>query len=225
MPRANEKTTSSKRRPVALRHEEVITAGSGKAEVLHRWIEADLDGGWTVAARVLTRDGWPEVAELRYFPTPAGDGGVETSRPLGTWDQDDQTVPERGLLHDVLHSVPLRLMKEREHRIARQFAITDEILDQPLPATPRRPGRKGNPPEIDAHIAAIYVDELRRGSKGVHARTAARLGTGYTSKYVSKRIDRCRERGLLTRTLPGKAGGELTDLAKAALRPGSPPST
>jgi hypothetical protein len=210
-------------RRITLRHREDITRVNGGKEALHRWIEADLEQGWTVAARMITQKGRPAIAELRLFPTPTAASG--TPRDLGTWNQDDATVPPRGLLHNILRAAPLGLMKEREHQIARQLGLIETVIDEPLPPIPVRPGRKGNPIEFDAYVAAIYVDELQRGSKGVHARTAARLGPTYKSTYVRKRISRCRERGLLTPTTTGKAGGELTGLAKAALRRGSPPST
>jgi hypothetical protein len=67
------------------------------------------------------------------------------------------------------------------------------------------------------------VDELATGTKGVHARTAERLGPGFTAPYVRKRISRCRERGLLTATTERQAGGALTPLALTALSVGRTP--
>ena len=195
-------------------------------EIVHRWIEADLGEGWTAAARMITREGHPEVAELRIFPTPtAAPSGGMADRPLGTWDQDDATVPAGGITDNIRRRPSLRRIKEREHQIAHHLGLTDAVQEQPLPEIPRRPGKKGRPIEDDARIAAIYVDELVTGTKGVIARTAAKLGTGYTTSYVRKRISRCRELGLLTPTTEGRAGGTLTPLALAALRGKSRGST
>lgn len=202
---------------MTLRHQETITITPEGREALVRWIEADLGEGWTVAARMITREGRPDVAEMRIFPTPKTADAAAADRALGSWDQDDTTVPVGGL-SAVLRGVPLTVLKEREHQVAQELGLVEAILDQPLPRTPRRPGRKGHSIEEDAQFAAIYVKELAQGQKGVRARVAARMGTGYTADYVRKRIHRCRGRGLLTPTTGGRAGGALTPLALAALR-------
>ena len=91
----------------------------------------------------------------------------------------------------------------------------------------RRPtGRPARALADDAQLAAIYLDEVReRGKRGAVIRTAAALD--HDVDWTRKRLDTLRRstprRGpLLTRTGKGRAGGELTELARLALAQAAP---
>lgn len=86
----------------------------------------------------------------------------------------------------------------------------------------RRPGRKGRGDRYYATVAAAYVDALRQRSRqpvvdAARTLTEATGGT-YKASYVRDLLHVARTRGLLTRPPKGRAGGELTEKGRTALR-------
>ena len=83
-----------------------------------------------------------------------------------------------------------------------------------------RPGRRGHSDLFYASIAARYVAAVRSGSRAPVEKVAADLKL--TADHVRDLLGVARKRGLLTRAPKGKAGGELTDLAKELLSESRP---
>ena len=82
------------------------------------------------------------------------------------------------------------------------------------PTIERRPGRR-QPDEFYAEVAAAYVAALDGGSRSP-VRDLASV-RGYSTSMVNNWIYEARQRGLLTEAPPGRAGGELTEQARALL--------
>lgn len=80
----------------------------------------------------------------------------------------------------------------------------------------RRPGSRGRDDVHYAEVAAAYVAAFKAGSDRPVVDVAESLYVA--PKTVSNKLFRARERGLLTSPPRGRAGGELTDKAKALLR-------
>ncbi len=79
-----------------------------------------------------------------------------------------------------------------------------------------RRGPKGWPDEEYAELAAAYVERCKAGSPRPAVDVAERYGM--TPSALRRALGRARHRGLLTRTIGSRAGGELTPRAKALLR-------
>lgn len=79
-----------------------------------------------------------------------------------------------------------------------------------------RPGRGGRDDFYFASVAADYVAALRKNSRNPVAALASMRGVSPAT--VRNLVHEARRRGLLTPSLAGRAGGELTEKAKALLR-------
>jgi hypothetical protein len=83
----------------------------------------------------------------------------------------------------------------------------------------RRHKRPGRPPLTDDELlraSVAYVEALEDGSRRPVADAAARLSQ--TALRMRDLLNTARERGLLTRPLPGRPSGKLTPRARALLR-------
>ena len=78
-----------------------------------------------------------------------------------------------------------------------------------------RPGVKGRSDESYAALAACYVAAFERGEMSPVRAVARELGIGETT--IRNLLTKARERGLLTATEPGRAGGALTHKASRLL--------
>lgn len=88
----------------------------------------------------------------------------------------------------------------------------------------RRPGRSGRPEVFYAEWAQRYVDALSQAPRTpiqwlIDAEEVAGRERA-TAAQLRAYVNRARERGLLTASPPGKAGGELTSKARRLLREG-----
>lgn len=83
------------------------------------------------------------------------------------------------------------------------------------PGIEHQPGRRRQPDEFYAAVAAAYVQALEAGSRSP-ARDIADARS-YSRSMVNNWIHEARRRDLLTEAPPGRAGGELTERARALL--------
>jgi hypothetical protein len=193
--------------------------------------------GWCVALGFEQRDdGAVELVDLRLFSRgtvtaigraielpdrlrpPARLGEVRFSRTTGgTKSHVEGPPPPGGLSYRLLRRLRVGAL---EAAARRQMTEVPKVAAA-LPKTwavdaARRPGSRGRDDVHYAEVAAAYVAAFKAGSDRPVVDVAESLFVA--PKTVSNKLFRARERGLLTSPPRGRAGGELTDKAKALLR-------
>jgi hypothetical protein len=177
-------------------------------------------GGWHVAATFLLHDDQLVLSELRVFPgSKAG--------PPGEWSRNTaalEGLPAGGITARMLREVNITDITARAHAWLRVLA--EHVSDGPgarrswsktLSVEAAKPARAGRSDRYYAIWAARYVDKV-----GSTARPIEELAMEWDIKpaHVRDLIHKARERGLLTKGLPGRAGGALTDKGRKALNRG-----
>jgi hypothetical protein len=161
------------------------------------------EDGWIAEQRVVEQSGQLVVAELRIFFDP------------------DEALPAGGLTARRVRSVTLQnhleTLRDVLQSSSRSRGDPPILVEGFSSAVLRRAraGRRGLPERHYAEVASAYVDALASGSK----RPVAELAKEYHVSYsrMADQIHEARSRGLLTRSAPGRAGGELTEKAKKFL--------
>ncbi len=189
------------------------------------WFYVELRGGWTAVYRLIPRDGRPIVAELRVLPNEVHT--TANGEPFGGHE-----IPGDGLTAAVLKDevvmgrhiyelLPAWLRKNRHSHFFTRFHALLASLGFDFEKKPRRGrrGPKGWPDEDYAQLADDYVRACKSGSRSPVADMAKARGMKDTALRAA--VSRARKRGLLTRQTGGRAGGQLTQRAKALLRPAS----
>jgi len=207
------------------------------------WLEVPIDDGWIAAYRLVPQDGRPVLAELRIFHR---DDDVEvfmsgrdqrlTDVEAGEWLAEtkgfEAPVPPGGLTARMVKKVRpgdfiadatevMRMMElnwnealvHADGGILRRYGFTREA--------PRAKERRGRPPAHDdswyADLAQDYTRIIESGNARSPVKQLAKE-RGYTPNSMSRLINRARDRGMLKGSHPGKAGGQLTDLAVHLLK-------
>ena len=192
------------------------------------WTISPLDEDWFSYVRFVAIDGRPVIAELRVLPTAAqfgevGDPWMAPALDRTEWPEPpDEGLTSRALrrVHlgqavDLAHKQIQKLLdRDREPRLMPKF--TAEAV-----SAPRQPGRRGRDDRFYATVAAIYVEALERDPRrpvvlAAQMLSKRRRGT-FKPAYVRDLLHVARQRGLLTRPPKGRAGGQLTGKARAAL--------
>ena len=201
---------------LGINHDQLETIGAPGEDlvVISRdvWFEVSLLGGWKVAYRLIAQDGQVVVAEVRLFPHEDGTNqevpGVWSGELLGSRAK----VPFGGITSRLLRDI-----KMGEHRKSvpvvlkklRRWAPVSVERSRLARAEPRRQGR----PPIDevrlAKIAKRYVEALQAGSERPIVDTADAVGL--TSSGTRDLMYKARRRGILTPTIRGRSGGQLTE--------------
>ena len=175
---------------------------------------AALDDDWFASYALEERDGVTIISGIKI--TPRADA-------FRRWPPTPGTAPSTGLLARTLRGT-LRLGPDVIRRLTRMPAGLDlsrmgpalrEYLETPLPPPRRSPGRPGSSGRPDGYYLEIAVAYSEAGTR--HPNVAAAKQTGYSREYVRDAVAECRRRDLLTKALPGRSGGELTDKAKRLL--------
>lgn len=202
--------------------------------VREAWVEVPIADGWVAAYRVQVRDQLPVVTEVRVIPDKHLGTGTH-----GDWDHEVDSVPAGGLPGSALRRLrvgdAIRLFKELERGWEEEFGI--EMVDPIFRRhgfrsdgeVGQRPGRAGRPDEFYARWAEAYVDLLAKGSrspiKDLAAHPPVKIEWFDPSRAAESRatvgaiIQEARQRKLLTKPPPGKAGGELTTKGARLSRP------
>lgn len=136
----------------------------------------------------------------------------------------EHDLPAGGVTARLLRRVPLgeleRSMRRRLHAVltTSEAHVANEPRSQfmhdyldALVNVIERPGRRGRDDLQYARIAAMYVQILDSGSSRPNAEAAAALH--FSPSQFSQLIYRARQRGLLSPSPPGRAGGALTKKA------------
>jgi transposase-like protein len=207
-------TTHKWRGPDGERHH--IVAGTFRVE-----------GGWGCTLWLgYYRDVW-EVAGLTVHAAkdevglgpvrrdPHGDpfGPLPTTKDVA---DADGPRPETPVSTRLLRELPLGAMAEELRRYLREHEGTrrlDPRLARQLEASP---GRRGRPDEVYAEVAAAYVDLVESGTTTSPVKALAEQ-YGYSVSAVNNWVAEARNRGLLSRSPRGKAGGHLTERARQLL--------
>jgi hypothetical protein len=186
----------------------------GRGEV---WLEAVLEGGWMARMRVVAQRDRAVVAEVRVFPA--------SWHAPGRWNVGK--VPERGLTGRLLRTIPVgeavAALAENQSWWRRHHAqVSEEVFQQFLAPqgfeeTAFERSRRRDSTDY-ARLAAAYVAELNRGTRTPHVALAKRFYL--SAARVRDLVLEARNRGLLTRPPPGRAGGSLTAKAKRMLEEG-----
>lgn len=199
-------------------------------------VEVGIPGapGWSVAAVFLRREEGLVVAELKVFPdegSEARDRRVVRRGPLGNWTRKPSALDglaAGGVTVRLLRQVPLPDLVAEAHT---WFAEVAERADRSsgrgpmwaldLTAEPARPGRAGRSDRYYAEWAARYAEKVAAGSPAPIVDLAKEhdLGRGQVRDLIHK----ARGRDLLPRGLKGRAGGVLTERARALLAEPAPP--
>lgn len=205
----------------------------GSMDRVDAWFEVPLGGTWQTAPwraayRVRPWGDRVVVVEVRVFPHLGSPGAAG-----GEWNVETGVVPEGGMSarlirdHLVLGTHVHELLPAFLNRTRKSFpaATFSDWLDRlGYPAKVRKgPGArageesKGRTDRELAELAAVYVS--KRGERAPVEATAEEVGLPAT--VVRDALHKAREKGVLTRTQQGRAGGELTPWAMALLEQAS----
>lgn len=199
------------------------------------WAEDDANG-WTIAARMVLRDGEWVAAEFRMFPT--------TEQPApGTWSENPTDVPgKRGLTAtDIDKAGFFPLVTEATRRLQAPDLSGDDIRDdylidnwidligsggvQPNDLASHQPKRRGRPgldPVELAEIADLYDQAMAAGEKKPIQWIADQLNED-NQALISQRVSKARKRGFLTPApakgvMGGRATTKTTEIINARKR-------
>jgi hypothetical protein len=189
------------------------------------WVEEDLGDGFMVAYRLVPKDGRAVIAEARIYPGLAG----QSPHPGECMGQPEE-VPDQGLRAGTLRKLhPDTTMRSFGDIVGnmRRNMGEEAVLGRSGTSVLRRHGFSkpaaasgvGRPQEHDdlffAELARDYVRLVLAGSsKPIIELAQARL---VATSTIESWVRTARDRGLLTNTHPGRAGGELTAAAQALL--------
>jgi hypothetical protein len=199
-------------RPGRLVEHASITKGVGIADALQVQVEAKIPGHEHRHLRVtvwfVTRSEQRVPLQVAIHPT-----------------QSD-LLPSNGINYEALRAVQLGAIQRELSEL-----LTAEVEGGWVPAeivegfrSNPRPGSRGRPHREYAAVAAMYVRLLGTSKTPLRA-LVDELGPGYTAAAVRAMLNRARKHGLLTSAPSGRAGGELTEKARALLAEGADTST
>lgn len=153
---------------------------------------------------ILRPDGRPfDVVSVSVDPT---------TRDLAA---DATEAPPPAVTSRLLRDLPLGAIADDLRNRLRAEGFDDVADYFRMASVERRPGRRRQPDEFYAQVAAAYIRALEAGSRSP-ARDIAEAES-YSVSQVNNWIHEARRRELLTSAPPGRAGGELTVRARELL--------
>lgn len=194
------------------------------------WVEQPVKPGWIGTYRLMVKAGRLTVAEVRLIP--------DTRQGSGRWSEEAPDVPPEGVPSRALRALSPTVPLERFPRFLRDIEKNHPHIAKQLlgghgirlgaEMARRHPGRAGRPDSFYLAWAQAYFERLAAGSRRPIkdlAQRPPRTIKGYVSDgdrvseaTVRDIIHEARERGLLTRSPKGRAGGELTPKAIRMLK-------
>ena len=151
---------------------------------------------------------------MMNWPDDADQGGP-VSMTIEPADDATDTDLIGGLSSTWLRQIDFRAARET-WVVGRQFSPDREQVTQARAEQLQRIlGRDGVSEGYLAYLAEAYVFLVRTGERSVAAKLAEM--TGRSPDTMKQHLHRVRKAGMLT-TIPGKAGGQLTDKALEAAR-------
>lgn len=163
--------------------------------------EFDIDGTWRAEFEFVPSGTTWVIRQVRVLPAEGADVGA-------------------GISSTVLHGVPFTSARrwinfyENLEELARQAEPKADEIRRTIEREWRQ--RSAWPDERYAHISSVYVERLEAGSRSPVADVAKRFHA-YATSQVRDAIRTARERGILTETAQGRAGGRLTAYGESLL--------
>ena len=158
--------------------------------------------------RFVATTNWGEVTFTYDTRTPNADPVEITIRPV-----DDTTLSPEALRRVRLAGLRSQTAKKSAHPLVKWMAAIDPNATEPWLADPR-PGRRGREDRDYAIWARRYVDALEETS---HPIKKLRNEHHLSESAIRAILNRARERGLLTKSPQGRAGGILTTRGESVL--------
>ena len=196
------------------------------------WAQLRLDARWRAAYRIVFAHGVPVIGEIRVLPW-------EPDAPVGQWSATTYGViaqaPPGGVKAKLVRQLPIIALGRGLKKLhAALWAMQDlptpmgKQMRQTLPAiaalktpelfkkkSPR--GRKGKPDRFYLQIARTYAEECLKAKP--HPLLAVQKKHKLTLEQARAAVYRARhQKAYLSDAKPGRAHGELTARAQAALR-------
>ena len=209
-----------------------------KRGTLNLWADVKLDRQWQVSYRLVVQGGVLVIGEVRVLPRHGSDREIWT-------DAEEKSglhaaAPAGGVRSTLLRRVGIpavgraarqfaTILKDAVRAFAEQHGAHDgeTVIVSPTPVpsqadgqqrsgSPR--GRKGKGAVFYARIAQTYIAECGKDKhRGVLKVVQKQHGLGSVDQ-ARVAVYRAREMGFIGgQRMPGKAGGSLTDKAKATL--------
>jgi hypothetical protein len=211
--------------PKRLRTDPNVLTGQGDVIVDDAWLEIAIADKWMSAARMIIQDGQAVVAELRVFPRErdpgAGQAGEWSAEVLG----NRATVPGGGVTKGLLRRIPMRESAAHLRSLLKAWQAAGgfpaQTVEQGFPGVvltdrPRPERGTGRPDLFFAKLASDYADLVAKDPRRPVAELARRRG--FKPAKIRDMLREARERGLLSFSRRGQAGGELTARAREILR-------
>ncbi|OLT82490.1 hypothetical protein [Mycobacteroides chelonae] len=149
-----------------------------------------------------------------FWPDDDDQGGPTTVTIKPTDDATDEELIG-GLSSTWLRQIDFRAAREKWLDAKKFFDTPDEMHNLRTEQLQRVLGREGVSDGYLANLADAYVHLVRSGERSVAVKLADM--TGRSSDTIKQHLHRARKAGMLT-TVPGKAGGQLTQKALDAIR-------
>ncbi len=157
-----------------------------------------------VRHRFVATTKWGEVTFAYDTRTPNADPVEISIRPV-----DDATLSPEALRRVRLAGLRSQTAKKSTHPLVKWMAAIDPNATEPWLADPR-PGRRGREDHDYAIWARRYVDALEETP---HVIKKLRNEHHLSESAIRAILNRARDRGLLTKSPQGRAGGILTKKA------------
>ena len=181
--------------------------------------DAESEEGWWIQAVFTEQEGLPILKELhirpsRGKPTPAG--GI-TSRWLRSLRLTPAFEAIRAAAASEIVSPGIQVypdwLGDQAEEVSRELfhEQTLHLADSDLH---RRPGRPPLSASVYAQVAVEYERIVNSGSNSPIPQLAKKLG--YSPSRTRDLVWQARQRGYLTPTRPGRAGGRATEKARTA---------
>jgi hypothetical protein len=193
----------------------VMLVYSAQHGTAYATLRSSLNDDWMIEHRLMLQDGKVVVAGISVLPIgvlPSGGLTTRLARRAATVGRhlDYAAVITRGLVAQ-LEKAGVDTAKLRDaHGL-----LTSPRGQQAAPKA-SRPGRKPLGDDVLVRAAEVYI--RFRQKRDPAPVVAAAKATKMSQARMRDLIYRARQRGLLTKTLQGRGGGELTPAGKAMLK-------
>ncbi len=170
--------------------------------------------GWNAAATFQTLGQKEVLSSITVFP-----GSNRESARAGEWrphsPQAREVLQQSALRKEILRDVPIARLHQLAKSVRGNLLVRELRLPKPLTVHPGEEGAGREDREF-LEIAVRYAALMATGTTRYRKLMAEELRT--TSERVRDLIRECRERGLLTKSTQGQAGGRLTPKSEALLK-------
>ena len=192
--------------------------GRDPAPTRQRWRDGDDVNREAISGVYDIGDGWACRLTLERLNEVWGVSGIEVAFAVDLLGPKHGR-PDRPLTSAQLHRLRIGAMADELRAHLRKHEDFRRLAPDVRAELRRRRSQGGNPDAEYALVAALYVDAANDPAvRSPNEHVATQLGEGWDAARVRDYVYRARhQRGLLSPTRRGQAGGELTDKAQALL--------